>query len=59
MTHTSSEVALCLSTEYGAGVPAPYCGRTYGNSVPDEYVPGIEATSFGVTDVFVRVTFVY
>jgi hypothetical protein len=27
--------------------------------VPDENVPGIEATSFGVTDVSVSVTFVY
>ncbi len=31
---------------------------SYGKSVPDENVPGIEATSFGVTEVSVSVTFV-
>jgi hypothetical protein len=42
----------------GRVFPAPYDVRAYGKSVPDEIVPGIEATSFGVTDVSVSVTFV-
>jgi hypothetical protein len=45
---------------WSGGVPLPphTAVRAYGNSVPDENVPGIEATSFGVTEVFVSVTFV-